>query len=75
MKFWKNKRLVEKHLELFIKYWLTLDLINQITKDNNYFESRTGLKEFFEYFRSKNIELLIFFSWISNFITSFLEQN
>lgn len=64
-----------KHLELFIKYWLTLDLINQITKDEDYFSARKWLKVFFDYIKSNNIDLYIVSSGVCNFIESFLEQN
>lgn len=64
-----------KHLELFIEYWLTKDLINKITKDENYFSARKWLKDFFDYIKANKIDLYIVSSGVCNFIESFLEQN
>lgn len=70
----KTKQWWEKHLNLFIEYWLTKDLIDKITS-TNYFTTRKGLKDFLNILDNKWIKLFIVSSWISEFIRSFLRYN
>ena len=70
----KTKEWWWKHLELFIKYWLTKELIKQIT-GSNYFVKRKWLEKFIKTIEEKWIKLFISSSWVSDFIESFLIQN
>ena len=71
----KTKEWWKKHLELFIKYWLTRSLIDQITQYKSYFEPREYLKDFINSIKKNNIDLYITSSWVSDFIESFFLQN
>ena len=69
----KTKEWWKEHLNLFIKFWLTLELIRKIIRDEKYFKPRKGLEIFFDTIFKKNIEIMIITSsWISNFVNEFL---
>lgn len=57
-----------KHLELFVKYNLTLEQIDAIITDDTYFAPRDGVAEFLEEIQAQDIPLYIVSSGISIFI-------
>lgn len=70
----KNKLMNEwwsKHINLFIKYKLSEEIINEATK----MEFRKGAKTFLEEMHKKNIPVYIVSAGIGNFIEAFLKYN
>lgn len=66
----------KQHMLLFAKYWLTLDLIKKIVRDEKYFKPRKWLEIFLNKIFSKEIEIFIITSsWVTNFIEEFLKFN
>lgn len=59
------------HVQLFVNYGLTQDLIDQIVADDNYFKPREGVSEFLAYIRENHIPLKIVTSGVTNFVEAF----
>jgi len=70
----KTKEWWDKHLSLFIKYWLTKEILNKVI-NNDYFEKREWLDDFMVNLQNKNIKLVIISSWILDVIKIFLSKN
>lgn len=47
------------HAELFVKYGLGQDIIDQIVSSDQYFAPRAGVREFLDDIQSKDIPLII----------------
>lgn len=62
-----------RHLELFVKYGLTLDQIDAIVMDDRYFAPRAGVAEFLEEIQARDIPLCIVSSGIVVFIRRWFE--
>lgn len=62
------------HAELFVKYWLTQDQIDQVAMDDQYFAPRDGVREFLDYLISEDIPLVIVTSGIANFVTTWFQK-
>jgi phosphoserine phosphatase len=64
-----------EHAQLFVKYWLTQEMIDQIVLDDRYFAPREGVREFLDYLIREDIPLVIVTSGVSDFVTAwFLER-
>lgn len=62
-----------KHAELFLKYHLTQDQIDQIVMDDRYFAPRDGVKDFIDEIVDWDIALYIVSSGISQIIARWFE--
>lgn len=62
----------QKHLELFVKYKLNINVIDNIIKDNSYFDFRAWMKEFMDLAAANNIPFIILSAWVTNTISEFL---
>lgn len=71
----KTKRWWWEHMNLFKKYWLSIGIIREIVKKDEYFKPRQWLKKFIEFTRKNDIELYIVSSWVWDFIREFLEYH
>ena len=74
----KNRLMSEwwnKHINLFIKYQLSEDVINNACNDLRVMAFRKGSKEFLEKMHIKNIPVIIISAGIGNFIKQFLINN
>ena len=65
----------QKHIQLFIKYKLQEDVINQAIKDPNVMTFRKGAKDFLELMHKNSIPVIIISAGIGNFIEQFLINN
>ncbi len=64
-----------EHAQLFVKYGLTQEMIDQIVIDDWYFAPREGVREFLDYLIREDIPLVIVTSGVSDFVTTwFLER-
>lgn len=64
-----------EHAQLFVKYGLTQEMIDQIVIDDWYFAPREGVREFLDYLIREDIPLVIVTSGVSDFVTAwFLER-
>ena len=79
MDFEKKKELMKewytKHINLFVKYQITEDIINIAAKDIKTMEFREGAKDFLDYLYKNNIPLIINSAGIGNFAKVFLTNN
>jgi 5'-nucleotidase len=64
-----------KHINLFIKYKLSEDVVNQAAKNLRVITFRRGSKEFLEEMYKRNIPVIIISAGIGNFIEQFLIKN
>ena len=64
-----------EHAQLFVKYGLTQEMIDQIVLDDRYFAPREGVREFLDHLIREDIPLVIVTSGVSDFVTAwFLER-
>ena len=74
----KNNLMVEwwnKHINLFVKYQISEDVVSSAVKDLNVMKFRPGGKEFLENMRDRKIPVIIISAGIGNFIEQFFEVN
>lgn len=74
----KNKLMKEwwsKHINLFVKYKMSEEVINNALNDLKVMSFRKGAKEFLEKMHQKNIPVIIISAGIGNFIKQFLIKN
>lgn len=74
----KNKLMIEwwtKHINLFIKYKLTEDVIIDAVKDIKVLKLRDGAFEFLKKLKDRQIPLVIISAGIGNIIVEFLKNN
>lgn len=74
----KNKLMKEwweKHINLFVKYKLSEEVINKASRDIRVMSFREGAKEFLANMKERNIPVIIISAGIGNFIKQFLEDN
>lgn len=74
----KNKLMSEwwnKHINLFIKYKLKKEVINNAANDLRVMSFRNGAKEFLENMQKRKIPVIIISAGIGNFIEQFLIKN
>lgn len=69
------KKWWEDTINLFIKYKLSKQTLEEATKNPNFMEFREGAKEFLENMHKRNIPVIIISAGISNFIEEFLIKN
>ena len=62
-----------QHIELFAKYHLTTEQIDQVVMDDRYFAPRAGVREFLGGIEAQDIALYIVSSGISYFIARWFE--
>jgi 2-hydroxy-3-keto-5-methylthiopentenyl-1-phosphate phosphatase len=62
-----------QHIELFAKYHLTTEQIDQVVMDDRYFAPRAGVREFLDEIEAQDIALYIVSSGISYFIARWFE--
>lgn len=71
----KNKEETQRwffdHVQLFVNYGLTQELIDKIIADDTYFKPRAGVSEFLAYIRENHIPLKIVTSGVTNFVEAF----
>lgn len=63
-----------EHAQLFVKYGLTQEIIDQIVLDDLYFAPRDGVREFLEYISREDIPLVIVTSGVSDFVTTWFQK-
>ncbi|MCK9273245.1 haloacid dehalogenase-like hydrolase [Candidatus Gracilibacteria bacterium] len=61
-----------KHLELFIKYKLNINIIDKIIQKDSFVDFRHGMKEFMDISATLNIPFIILSAGITNTINEFL---
>jgi len=74
----KNKLMTEwwhKHINLFIKYKLSEDVIKEASNNLRVMSFRKGAKEFLENMHKRNIPVIIISAGIGNFVKEFLIKN
>lgn len=74
----KNKLMSEwwnKHINLFIKYKLSENVVNDAAKNLRVMAFRDGAKEFLESMNNRNIPVIIISAGIGNFVEQFLIKN
>lgn len=74
----KNKKMSEwwnKHINLFVKYKLKEEVINNAANDLRVMSFRNGTKEFLESMHKRKIPVIIISAGIGNFIKQFLIKN
>ena len=74
----RNKLMIEwwdKHINLFIKYQLSEEIIDKSTKESEIMSFRKGAKEFLKNMKDRNIPVIIISAGIGNFIKKFLIKN
>lgn len=74
----KNKLMIEwwnKHIDLFVKYKLSEDVVNNAARSVDVMSFREGAKEFLENMKERNIPVIIISAGIGNFIEQFLIKN
>lgn len=64
-----------KHIELFIKYKINKDILEEAASNLRIMEFREGAKNFLKFLHDKNIPLIIISAGIGNFIECFLRHN
>ncbi len=69
------KKWWEDTINLFIKYKLSKQTLEEATKNTDFMEFRDGAKEFLENMHKRNIPVIITSAGISNFIEKFLIKN
>lgn len=55
----KTKQWWWEHMNLFKKYWLSIEIIKEIVKKDEYFKPRQWLREFIEFTWNNDIEYYI----------------
>jgi 2-hydroxy-3-keto-5-methylthiopentenyl-1-phosphate phosphatase len=63
-----------EHAQLFAKYHLTQEMIDQIVLDDRYFAPRDGVREFLDYITQKGISLVIVTSGVSDFVIAWFRE-
>ena len=74
----KNDLMVEwwnKHINLFVKYQISEEVISTAAKDLNIMKFRAGGRAFLENMKNRNIPVIIISAGIGNFIEQFFEVN
>lgn len=74
----KNRLMKEwwvKHIELFVKYGLSEEVINEATKDLKVMSFRKGAYDFLKNMYDRDIPVIIISAGIGNFIKKFLKMN
>ncbi|MCI8330992.1 MAG: HAD-IB family phosphatase [Bacilli bacterium] len=65
----------EKHINLFVKYKISEEIINKAAKDLRVMSFREGAKEFLTNMKQREIPVIIISAGIGNFIKQFLIDN
>ncbi len=63
-----------KHAELFVKYYLTQDQIDQIVMDDRFFAPRPWVREFLDYTTEQDIPLIIVTLGITNIVSAWFQK-
>lgn len=70
----KTELWFSKHAELFTKYHLTQDQIDQIVMDDRFFAPRPWVRELLDYITQQDIPLIIVTSWITNIVSAWFQK-